>query len=221
MLTNFHTNAILCRKGGEEMKVRNMALCGLFTAVLAVCAWLSVPMGDMVITLQTFGIFLTLGLLGGKRGSLAILVYLLLGAIGAPVFSGFRGGLGALLGTTGGYIFGMLSAKLLPGGNHKIAPQLSPKKSWEGFIGGVALSVAVSLLFHHFNGGNISEYIIFALLLGVCSFFGDVTESGLKRVCGVKDSGNWIPGMGGAFDVLDSFIYVGIVCTLIMIFKGI
>ena len=122
---------------------------------------------------------------------------------------------------TGGYIFGMLSAKLLPGGNHKIAPQLSPKKSWEGFIGGVALSVAVSLLFYHFNGGNISEYIIFALLLGVCSFFGDVTESGLKRVCGVKDSGNWIPGMGGAFDVLDSFIYVGIVCTLIMIFKGI
>ena len=90
------------------MKVKNMALCGLFTAVLALCAWLSVPMGDMVITLQTFGIFLALGLLGGKRGSLAVLVYLLLGAVGAPVFSGFRGSLGALLGTTGGYIFGFM-----------------------------------------------------------------------------------------------------------------
>lgn len=90
------------------MKARNMALCGLFTAVLTVCAWLSVPMGDMVITLQTFGIFLTLGLLGGKHGTLTVVVYLLLGAVGAPVFSGFRGGLGALLGTTGGYIFGFM-----------------------------------------------------------------------------------------------------------------
>ena len=94
------------------MKVRNMALCGLFTAVLTLCAWLSIPMGDLVITLQTFGIFLTLGLLGGKRGSITILVYLLLGAVGAPVFSGFRGGLGALLGTTGGYIFGFMSTSL-------------------------------------------------------------------------------------------------------------
>ena len=94
------------------MKAKNMALCGLFTAVLTVCAWLSVPMGDMVITLQTFGIFLTLGLLGGKRGSIAIFVYLLLGAVGAPVFSGFRGGLSALLGTTGGYIFGFMLTAL-------------------------------------------------------------------------------------------------------------
>lgn len=95
------------------MKARNMALCGLFTAVLAICAWISVPMGDKVITLQTFGIFLTLGLLGGKRGTVTVLVYLLLGAIGAPVFSGFRGGLGALLGTTGGYIFGFMSTSML------------------------------------------------------------------------------------------------------------
>lgn len=95
------------------MNAKNMALCGLFTAVLAVCAWISVPAGDMVISLQTFGIFLTLGLLGGKRGSVAVLVYLLLGAVGTPVFSGFRGGLGALLGTTGGYIFGFMLTALL------------------------------------------------------------------------------------------------------------
>ena len=95
------------------MKAKNMALCGLFTAVLAVCAWISVPMGDLVITLQTFGIFLTLGLLGGKRGSLTVLVYLLLGAVGAPVFSGFRGGLGAILGTTGGYLFGFMLTSLV------------------------------------------------------------------------------------------------------------
>ena len=95
------------------MKAKNMALCSVFTAVLALCAWLCVPMGDTVITLQTFGIFLTLGLLGGKRGTLAIGVYLLLGAVGVPVFSGFRGGLGALLGTTGGYIFGFMLTALV------------------------------------------------------------------------------------------------------------
>ena len=94
------------------MKAKNMALCGLFTAVLAVCAWISVPFGDSVITLQTFGIFLTLGLLGGRLGSLTIFVYLLLGAVGAPVFSAFRGGPGALLGTTGGYIFGFMLTAL-------------------------------------------------------------------------------------------------------------
>ena len=95
------------------MKAKNMALCGLFTAVLAVCAWISVPFGDSVITLQTFGIFLTLGLLGGKLGSITVLVYLLLGAVGAPVFSAFRGGPGALLGTTGGYLFGFMLTSLL------------------------------------------------------------------------------------------------------------
>ena len=107
-LTKHLSNAILWQKGGEEMKARNMALCGLFAAILTVCAWISIPVGDMVITLQTFGIFLTLGLLGGRYGSVTLLVYLLLGAVGAPVFSGFRGGLGALLGTTGGYIFGFM-----------------------------------------------------------------------------------------------------------------
>ena len=95
------------------MKAKNMALCGLFAAVLTICAWISVPFGDSVITLQTLGIFLTLGLLGGKLGSLTVLIYLLLGAIGAPVFSAFRGGPGALLGTTGGYLFGFMLTSLV------------------------------------------------------------------------------------------------------------
>ena len=98
---------------GEDVKVRNMARCGLFTAVLTVCAWIAIPVGDIAVTLQTFGIFLTLGLLGGKRGSITVFVYLLLGAVGAPVFSGFRGGMGALLGTTGGYVFGFMLTALV------------------------------------------------------------------------------------------------------------
>ena len=95
------------------MKIRDMAICGLFAALLAICAWLSIPVGDSVISLQTFGVFLVLGLLGGKRGCITIVTYLLLGAVGLPVFSGFRGGFGALLGPTGGYLIGFLAMGLV------------------------------------------------------------------------------------------------------------
>ncbi|MCQ2378377.1 MAG: phosphatidate cytidylyltransferase [Victivallaceae bacterium] len=112
---------------------------------------------------------------------------------------------------TGGYIFGTLAAKTLPGGSHKIAPEFSPKKSWEGFLGGMVLSVAVSMLFYVFGSRSFSWqlYLISGIALGFLSFIGDLTESGIKRHCNVKDSGDWIPGMGGMFDVVDSFIYVG------------
>lgn len=95
------------------MKIRNMVLCALFAALMCISAWISVPVQDMSFTLQTLVLFLSLGLLGGKRGSMVCLVYLLLGAAGLPVFSGFRGGIGVLLGTTGGYIAGFLAAALL------------------------------------------------------------------------------------------------------------
>ena len=95
------------------MKTKDMALCALFAALLAVCAWLVIPAGDVPFTLQTFGVFAALGLLGGKRGTIAILVYLLLGAVGAPVFAGFKGGVGALLGVTGGYLVSYLFMGLI------------------------------------------------------------------------------------------------------------
>ena len=64
-------------------------------------------------TLQTCAVFLAVGVLGGKRGTLSILIYLLLGAIGVPVFAGFTGGIGIVLGTTGGYIIGFLFSGLI------------------------------------------------------------------------------------------------------------
>lgn len=91
---------------------KNMVLAALFAALTAVCAWITVPVSDIGITLQTFGVFLTLGLLGGKWGTVSILTYLLLGAAGLPVFSGFRGGFGVLLGVTGGYLWGFLLSGL-------------------------------------------------------------------------------------------------------------
>ena len=92
----------------NRFPVRRMTLCAFFAALTAVCAWIGIPLGDTVFTLQTFAVFLTLGLLGGKWGTVSILCYLLLGTVGMPVFSGFRGGMGMLLGPTGGYLWGFL-----------------------------------------------------------------------------------------------------------------
>lgn len=103
------------------MQIRTMAQCALFSALMCICAWISIPLPEGAVTLQTFALFLTLGLLGGKRGSIVCLVYLLLGVAGLPVFSGFRGGLGALLGTTGGYIMGFLAASLVYWGMTRFA----------------------------------------------------------------------------------------------------
>ena len=95
-------------------RLRTLDLCyiALFAVLMAVCAWISIP-GPVPFTLQTFAIFAALVALGGKRGTLAVVVYLLLGAVGLPVFAGFKGGLAALLGATGGYILGFLAAALL------------------------------------------------------------------------------------------------------------
>lgn len=93
-------------------KTYDLVYIALFAVLIAICAWISVPT-TVPFTLQTFGIFLTVGLLGGKRGSMAVLVYILLGAAGIPVFSGFTGGIGRLLGNTGGYIVGFLASALV------------------------------------------------------------------------------------------------------------
>ena len=92
--------------------IQNMTRCALFAALLCVCGWIAVPLPDISLTMQTFGIFLTLGLLGGRWGSAACLTWLVLGAAGLPVFTGFRGGLGVFLGTTGGYLWGFLGTCL-------------------------------------------------------------------------------------------------------------
>ncbi len=91
---------------------RDMVYIAMFAVLIAVCSWISVP-ATVPFTLQTFGVFVTVGVLGGKRGSLSVLVYLLLGMIGVPVFAGFSGGIGCLLGSTGGYIIGFLFSALV------------------------------------------------------------------------------------------------------------
>ena len=95
-----------------KLSVRDMAYIAMFAVVMAVCSWISVPY-VVPFTLQTFGVFLAVGVLGGKRGTLAVLIYILLGCVGVPVFAGFSGGIGVVLGSTGGYIVGFLVQALV------------------------------------------------------------------------------------------------------------
>lgn len=94
-----------------KIKTSDMTYIAMFAAVMAICAWISIP-AAIPFTLQTFGVFLAVGVLGGKRGSLAVLTYLLLGMVGVPVFAGFSGGIGCLAGSTGGYILGFFFSAL-------------------------------------------------------------------------------------------------------------
>ncbi|MGI6193940.1 MAG: biotin transporter BioY [Eubacteriales bacterium] len=91
----------------SRFRTAEMAYIALFAVIIAVCSWISVPV-TVPYTLQTFGIFTSLLILGGKRGTISVLLYILLGATGLPVFSGFLGGIGVLLGARGGYIIGFL-----------------------------------------------------------------------------------------------------------------
>lgn len=99
-------------KDTDSNKTRDIVYMSVFTAMISICSWISIP-ASIPFTLQTMGVFTTVGLLGGKRGTLTVLTYILLGAIGIPVFAGLTGGVSVLLGTTGGYIIGFLLSALL------------------------------------------------------------------------------------------------------------
>ena len=95
--------------------VKDMVFTAMFAALIAVCSIISIPIGEVPVTLQTFAICLTAAMLGWKRGTLAVFIYILLGAIGVPVFAGMSGGIGILAGPTGGYIIGFILTSLIVG----------------------------------------------------------------------------------------------------------
>ncbi len=84
----------------------------VFASVIAICALITVPFA-VPFTIQTFGVFFALLMLGGKRGFYAVSIYTSLGLVGLPVFSGFQGGFAVIFGATGGYIIGFLLAALV------------------------------------------------------------------------------------------------------------
>lgn len=106
------------------------------------------------------------------------------------------------LNDTGAYLCGSLLGK------HKLFPRISPKKSWEGSIGGaiVAMASAVAVA-HFFPVLNVWQWVGMALVVVVAGTYGDLTESMIKRSLDVKDSGRMLPGHGGILDRLDSMLF--------------
>lgn len=114
---------------------------------------------------------------------------------------------------TGAYIIGRLY------GRHKIMPAVSPRKSWEGFLGGYAFSLVVAVFLVYYTNIKISiaALPISILILNFAGLAGDLFESRLKRHAGVKDSGNILPGHGGLLDRFDSILFA-VIAFFIVIF---
>ena len=141
-------------------------LTALFAAIIAVCSFVTVP-GPVPFTLQTFGVFCALTMLGGRLGLLATLLYLALGAAGLPVFAGFTGGLGHLAGPTGGYLLGFVFTALVYWLTVRLAGDGLRAKVLGCLIGLVvcyAFGTAWFVLVHGAAGGAVS----FSTALGAC-----------------------------------------------------
>lgn len=116
---------------------------------------------------------------------------------------------------TGAYLVGVSLGK------HRLFERISPKKSWEGFVGGLIFAVASSFLFFYYVPEvSLIHWICMALVTSVFATWGDLTESLLKRTLGVKDSGSIIPGHGGMLDRFDSvFLAAPAVCLFEVLFR--
>ena len=157
----------MAKKNTTGIKTLDMVYMALFAIVLTVCSWIAIP-AAVPFSLQTFGVFLTVGVLGGKRGTFAIVIYLLLGIMGVPVFTGFRGGIGVLYGATGGYIVGFLLAALSMWALEAMTATLTFGRKWLPVVSmGIGLSICYifgTIWFMVFFAGNRGEVGVWTAL---------------------------------------------------------
>jgi len=121
---------------------------------------------------------------------------------------------------SGAYIFGSLFGK------HKMAPSISPGKTWEGFAGAIIVPVAVGFLTRYIFPTQLAQFsaleiVALGVFLGISAVIGDLIESVFKRECGVKDSGNYFPGVGGILDVLDSILFNAPIMYFYLVIKNV
>lgn len=107
-------------------------------------------------------------------------------------------------------------------GRHKIAPRISPKKSWEGFIAGLAASVCVWVVMSFIPGITVPWllFAVFGVLVALAAFAGDLVESKIKRMVGAKDAGAIMPGHGGLLDRCDSILFASPVAYALLVASG-
>ena len=166
------------------MSTRNAAYIAMMAVILCVCSWLTIPF-TVPFTMQTFAVFLTCDLMG-YAAIWPVLLYLLLGAMGLPVFAGFSGGMASLLGPTGGYLIGFVAIALL-----MMAWKKAMGSKW--VIVSMVLGLAVCYLFGtvwfvrvYANNGNA---VTFMTALGWCVFpyiIPDLLKIALARLIGSR-----------------------------------
>lgn len=122
------------------MKTKDLVLCAIFAAIISIFSVITIPIGQVPVTMSVFGILLTSYILGPRRATIATAIYILLGAVGLPVFSGFRGGLPVLFGATGGYIISYIPVAIVAG------IVFSKRKTFFGAVAGGGVSVIICYL---------------------------------------------------------------------------
>lgn len=105
----------MTQTASKHTTIRMLVLTALFAALVAICSQIQIPLPMVPINLALFGVYLAGALLGRRWGALSLIVYTLLAAVGAPVLAGFSGGLGILMGKTGGYVIGYILAAYVTG----------------------------------------------------------------------------------------------------------
>ena len=178
------------------MNIRKITFIALMAAVCCILGPLSIPIGQVPISLQILAVFLCVYLLGWKDGTIAFIVYILLGLVGLPVFAGFTGGPDKLLGPTGGYILGFILTALIAGifidrSYNVLNKPLSVTYQIAGMILGVAacyvLGTAFFMAFTHMTLAEslalgVIRFIPVDLLKVVIAFFlGNVVRAALMK----------------------------------------
>lgn len=153
-------------KKSKRFKTIDIAYIGIFAALIAVCSWISIPLA-VPVTLQTMAVCITAGLLGTKKSVLTVLVYILLGLIGVPVFAGFSSGAGVLFGMTGGYIIGFIFTALIVG----IMLKVLGKKIWVyalSMVIGIAVCYAFGTAWFVIYNNSNAEAVTIGAALSMC-----------------------------------------------------
>ena len=151
-----------------KLKTIDIVYVGIFAVLIAICSWISIPT-TVPFTLQTFGVFMAVAILGGMRGTLAVLVYILLGAVGVPVFAGFTGGAGILLGSTGGYIVGFLFSALVMWGMETLLGKSVPVRICSMLVG-LLVCYALGTVWFQVVYSRANGAVSIMTVLGWCVF---------------------------------------------------
>lgn len=177
------------KKEFRKSKIYMLAQMGVMTAVICVLAPLSIPIGVIPISFANLAIMLAIYILGWKKGTICTLCYILIGMAGVPVFSSFTGGIGKLLGPTGGYIVGYIPFALLSGwiiqrfrnpAAHFIGLVLGTVvlyavgTFWYCYVSGAELNAALSGCVYPFIPGDLIKIVISMVL-------GPMVKNGLTK----------------------------------------